>query len=471
MTISKTTKTATRKTAALMQRYRKDTRGQFSIMFGVSLMTLLATVATAVDLSSAFFAKQRLQDTTDQIALYAAKTGETDQGKLSQMAQDYMDTNYPTAAGRTRNNSKIVINSVTRTGETVYVNASNAIKTDFAHLIGFPTVGVRVDSSATYAERSIDIAFVLDSTGSMSGAKMTALKSSASELVKTLDGYKSAQVRASVVPFSNYVNVGTGNRNASWLQLPKEGQITGTPRCEMRSDVISQSNCRKVKSTCDNDGVKSTCYKTVCDVKRGPEYEVCFTPEWTAKWEGCVGSRDVPLNTKAAYAGDKIPGLPGKICGTEMRPLTKNLNNVQSTIKALDAKGNTYMPSGLAWGWRTLTPEAPLTEAASGTKKNTQKVLILMTDGDNTRSKNGDWHEGNDGAKADATTKTLCNNIKDDEIQVYSIAYDIADASTRSLVAGCATSPGMAFEAKNAQDLKAAFEKIGQSLSVLRLTN
>lgn len=471
MTISKTPKTTARAAKTLMQRYRKDTRGQFSIMFGVTLMTLLATVATAVDLSSAYFAKQRLQDTTDQIALYAAKSGETDQGKLSQMAQDYMDTNYPSAEGRTRNNSKIVINSVTRTGETVYVNASNAIKTDFAHLIGFPSVAVRADSSATYAERSIDIAFVLDSTGSMSGAKMTALKSSAVELVKTLDGYKSAQVRASVVPFSNYVNVGTGNRNASWLQLPKEGNMTGTPRCEMRSDVISQTNCRKVKSTCDNDGVKSTCYKTVCDVKRGPEYEVCFTPTWTAKWEGCVGSRNVPLNTQAAYDGKKIPGLPGKICGTEMRPLTTNLKNVESTIKALTPKGNTYMPSGLAWGWRTLNAEAPLTQAATGTKKDTQKVLILMTDGENTRAKAGDWHEGSDVATADATTQTLCENIKDDDIQVYSIAYDISDAGTRTLVANCATTPSMAFEAKNAKDLKSAFEAIGESLSVLRLTN
>ncbi|WP_371395785.1 VWA domain-containing protein [Fretibacter rubidus] len=447
-------------------RYSRDTSGQFGIMFAASIMMLIGGLATAIDLSSAYAAKQRLQDTTDQISLYAARQQITDAGELTLAAQDYMDLNYPGSKG-----SRIKINSVTRTGDTVTVDATNTIDTDFAHMIGYKTLDVRANSSATFAEKSIDIAMVLDSTGSMAGSKMKSLKTSASNLIDTLDDYDTAQVRVAVVPFSNYVNVGLSRRNAKWLSVPKDGVVTLPEKCEKRRDVISKTNCRKVKSTCTNDGVTSTCYKTKCDIKRGPEYEVCFKPTYTAKWHGCVGSRKEPLNEQAAYKGKKIPGLMGNICGTEMRPLTTNLKKAKATIKALDAKGNTYMPSGLAWGWRTLNADVPLTEAAKGKAKDVEKVMILMTDGDNTKSKGGDWHEVNNGVQANAATARLCENAKNDKITIYTIAYDISDADTRSLVKSCASAPAMYFDAKNASDLDKAFKEIGDSLSTLRLTN
>lgn len=448
------------------RQYKSDTSGQFGIMLALSIMMLVGGLATAIDLSNAYSARQRLQDTTDQISLYAARTKITDPAKLTQAAQDYLALNYPGTTG-----SQIKINKVVRVGDTVNIDATDTIKTDFAHMIGYKTLDVQVNSSATYAERSADIAFVLDSTGSMSGAKITTLKKSANELIDTLEGYEAEQIRVAVVPFSNYVNVGLKRRNSNWLNVPKDGVVTAPEKCEMRSKVISKTNCRKVKTTCTNDGVSSTCYKTKCDVKRGPKEEVCYTPSYKAKWQGCVGSRNEPLNEQASYSGKKIPGLMGNICGTEIRPLTTKLKQAKKTINALEAKGNTYMPSGLVWGWRVLNEDAPLTEAAKGKKKNTDKVMILMTDGENTRSKGGDWHEIKDGTQADAATARLCDNVKDDDIQIYTIAYEISDSGTRNLVKNCASQNNMFFEAKNAKDLEKAFKVIGESLSTLRLSN
>ena len=452
--------------AKTARRYKSDTSGQFGIMFGLMVTMLIGGLATAIDLSSAFSARQHLQDTADQISLYAARTKITDPAELTLAAQDYLELNYPGTTG-----NRIVINSVERIGDTVNVDATNTIDTDFAHLIGFKTLDVRVDSSATYSERSADIAFVLDSTGSMEGTKMQALKQSANELIDTLSDFESEQMRISVVPFSNYVNVGLSRRNESWLSVPKDGVVTAPETCEMRRDVISKTNCRKVKSTCTNDGVSKSCTKTQCDVKRGPEYEVCYTPSYKATWHGCVGSRDEPHNEQASYGGRKIPGLMGDICGTEILPLTTKLDQAKSTINALDAKGNTYMPAGLVWGWRALNEDAPLTEAAKGKKDNTDKVMILMTDGSNTKSKGGDWHEVNNGTQADAATARICNNVKDDDIQVYTIAYEVSDNDTRDLVRNCASQNDMYFDAQNAKDLQQAFKEIGESLSTLRLSN
>jgi len=141
----------------------------------------------------------------------------------------------------------------------------------------------------------------------------------------------------SVVPFAQYVNVGPNNVNANWVNVvPQAGQST-------------------------------------------------------ASWNGCVGSRAGRLDARVDVAANApVPattGLPE--CPTAITPLTKNLNTAKTAISGLDAKGWTYLPSGLSWGHRTLDSRAPFTQAASDRK--TDKIMIVMTDGENTRSKSGQF--------------------------------------------------------------------------------
>ncbi len=44
----------------------------------------------------------------------------------------------------------------------------------------------------------------------------------------------------------------------------------------------------------------------------------------------------------------------------------------------------TSIGEGAAWGWRTLSPGAPFTEGRPYGAEENQKVLVLMTDGQNT---------------------------------------------------------------------------------------
>ncbi len=48
--------------------------------------------------------------------------------------------------------------------------------------------------------------------------------------------------------------------------------------------------------------------------------------------------------------------------------------------------GNTNVPEGLAWGWRTVSSNEPFTEGRSNTEKGNDKVVIVLTDGANTYS-------------------------------------------------------------------------------------
>ena len=94
-----------------------------------------------------------------------------------------------------------------------------------------------------------------------------------------------------------------------------------------------------------------------------------------------------------------------------------------------------------------------------------------MTDGANTKSKSGNGHGGNNVGNANRTTKNMCTNVKESEIDVYTIAYDITDNATKNLMRNCATENNMYFDASNAAELNAAFEEIGRNLIRVRLTH
>ena len=449
----------------LLKTYKTDKNGGMAVTFAVTLLMIMAVVGAALDFSMAQSSRMKMQDTADTAVLAAAKSGETTQPALLSVAQEVVNTNNQSGAAVTTSLN------LTDNGR-IRVNVAGQYNTYLMGMFGRPTVDIDVVSEAPLgSSEPVNIALVLDTTGSMSGSKLTSLKTAATNLITLLDSYNNDSLKVSVVPFGQYVNVGMSRRNASWIDVPADSTTRGAQVCRMRSDVISRTNCRMETRRGNNDGVPYTYRARVCDVTRGPEYETCYIPTHRSTWYGCVGSRNAPWNERVAYSGRKIPGLMNVRCGTEMRPMTTNMNSVKATIGALTARGNTYLPSGIAWGWRTLDTNEPLTEARGPFAANTHKVMIIMTDGANTKSKSGNWHGGNNVGQANRTTADMCTNVKDSDIEVYTIAYDITDSATRNRMRNCATNSGMYFNASNAAELTAAFEEIGRNLIRVRLTH
>jgi len=440
-------------------KFGQDEKGNFAIMGAVTMAMLVAGLALSVDVSSGYFAKQRLQDTTDAIALLAARGEIEGQANLTAAAQEYFSITYPGQSG-----SRIELKSITRNGDAVTVVASNVQETYFTGIFGTSGLDVTAASTAQYSNRNVDIAMVLDTTFSMNGAKLNSLKSAANNLIDTFSGFNNENLRVSVIPFAQYVNVGVSRRNAIWLDVPADKNITFT-----RREVVSRSNCRMVTRNGSRDGVPTRRQVRQCDKVLGAPVNVTRR----ATWEGCVGSRQTPYNERADYAGRTIPGLLNSDakCGTEIRPLTANLNAAKQTITALKADGNTYLPAGLAWGWRALDNQEPLTEASTLPVDKTDKVMILMTDGENHNSKNGLLHNGRNRVNADQTTRSMCERIKNEDIQVYTIAYEVSDTPTQNMLRRCASGSGNFFNASNAQELNKAFQAIGASLNELRITS
>ena len=160
-----------------------------------------------------------------------------------------------------------------------------------------------------------------------------------------------------------------------------------------------------------------------------------------------------------------------------MLPMTNNMDTVAETVDAMVPHSETYIPGGLIWGWRTLQPEAPLTEIAQAPSDN-QKVMIVMTDGANSNSlgnpvpwSEGLFHDESDVVAANTLTSELCEDIKNDDIEIYTIALEVIDAATVIMMQNCATSAAHFYDVSNASGLSEVFESISTELADIRLSN
>lgn len=449
--------------------YRNDTGGNVAMIFAICLFFVIGLLAVAIDLSNGFSAKQRLQDTTDAVALLAAKDKTLDTtAKLEAAAQALYDATYPNQSG-----VRIVIEDMHRDGDKVTVVTKNNIDTYFSGVFNTTDLDVGVSSSAVFATKAMDVALVLDTTFSMSeNNKIGGLKVAANNLLTTFDELDNENLRVSVVPFAQYVNVGLSRRHETWLDVPADSTTQGAQVCRMKRDVISRSNCRRIQRTCTDDGVARDCSYTKCDNQYGPEYESCSTPVSSQTWNGCVGSRTGNRDEQAAYNGRKIPGLLNTECGAELQELSNKMTNAKSTVSSMTAdrnNGDTYIPSGVLWGWRTLDASIPLSSSGANVVAEREKVMIVMTDGKNEGSKNGTRHDGANSNAANSKTEATCTAAKNDDVTIYTIAYDVNDTATKTMLTRCATNSTHFFDASNASELNKAFEAIGDALNELRI--
>jgi hypothetical protein len=129
-------------------------------------------------------------------------------------------------------------------------------------------------------------------------------------------------------------------------------------------------------------------------------------------------------------------------------------------VDSMKADGTTNVTIGLVWGWHALTSGAPLTEG-SAPASDLDKVLILLTDGENTENR---WTTNT--SAIDKRTQAVCDNIKKNGIKLYTVR--VLDGSA-ALLRACATSPSMYFEVQQASQLNAVFKSIADSLATLRI--
>lgn len=402
---------------SLILRFAGDRRGNIAIMFGAMFVALILAGGLAVDFQRMGAATGRMQEASDAAVLAAARykalhPAATD-AEITRIGKRLFDEQMKGFPDVDVSKFKIAYQAVNGVFD---LTVDAKLNTLLMRVIGDDAVALDSASQVRLGKPPyLEIALALDVTGSMNQkGKISDMKNAARDFVKAVFSHPGADVKVGVVPFAQYASVGDKYAGAAWL----------------------------------TDG--------------GPS------------WKGCVGSRDYPRNVEdGEYDLEKVPALNGASCPDPLLPLSKDEDAIDDMINDLDANGWTYIPSGLAWAWTLVSPQAPFDEGISFadlSARNGYKSIVLMTDGENTRAPDYPTHNSTSKVLGDNLTKELCVNIKKQDIVVYTIAFDVTDTTIKSILEECATTKQHYFDAANSADMVAAFEAIASSLRSISLS-
>jgi Flp pilus assembly protein TadG len=457
-----------------MLRYLRSQAGNVGIMLALGIFPIMMAVGVAVDMVQTNRTLTVLQSAADAAALSAAASGETDDAKLQVIVENYLTAN---GAAHVLDDIDDIDADLDKSKNVFAVNIRGKRKTSLMYLAGISSMELYAKAEVKLGAEGYEVVLVLDNTASMSqGGRMPALKVAASDLVDKLMEAKDfgAYVKLGVVPFASYVNIGISRRSEPWLDIPADKSETKYA-CWKTYPHATKSNCKQVPYI--NDGIDTGTTYEQCDWNYGLPEEVCGNTTVSETWSGCIGSRNDPLDESIGTVTTPYKGLMNTTCGSEIVELTDSESKLKDAIDGLVATGETYIPAGLLWGWHMVDSNEPLKKAKSQSAMNEiggTKAIVLMTDGQNTLAPYAPHHWGGNGAtdwaKGDAKTSTLCSNIKNDGVTIYTVSFMVTDTQSLDLMAQCASDSTKALTAENAAELAEAFKNIGSSLMAMRLS-
>lgn len=457
-----------------LARFRRQQSGSVAIIFSLSLLALAMASGLAIDYARSTSTYDALQQDLDATLLFVGRQ-KLLAGQNGFDAQDRANRYFKALKRQKHAGGNVQINISEPTPGNLKAVAKAKVPTTISRLFGVRAFSLEAGAEVALGDQPVEVALVLDNTASMAGAKLQALQAAAKSLVQTAYEAERADqnVRIGIVPFGQYVNVGQANRNAPWMSVPLNSSLTGAEVCYDETPVTGTTNCRMVTQTYMVDGFPQTSTSEVCDYQYGPPVRQCYTPVTTNTWYGCAGSRAYPLETLDENYAVRIPGVMNASCPSEIAPLSNDKDALAGQIDGMTATGDTYIPSGLIWGWRMLSKAAPYEDARGYNElvngQPVRKLLVLMTDGKNTLSPTYPAHDGSDAALADTLTSEICRNMKGKGIEIYTIAFQVPDNAAKAVLQECASGASKFFDAGDGAELDRTFREIARDFNPLRL--
>ncbi|MGF1610113.1 MAG: pilus assembly protein TadG-related protein [Kiloniellales bacterium] len=400
--------------AGLLGRFCADRRAAVAVLLSVAIVPLMALLGVATDAGRAYMVQMRLSQAVDSAALAGGRA--FSEAYQANDIDRYFVGNFP--SGYLDATVQPLTISVNEVDGTVEVIASAEVPTTFLRVVNVDQITVKARAVVKRAVRGMELAMVLDVTGSMAGSKITSLRNAANSLVEILYGDRETvnDLWVAVVPFAARVNF---QPHDDWMQsLPSPWNGCGNPR----SGALATNDA----------------------------------PPSSGKWP-------------------QFDGRPGNIyygCpSVSALPLTAEKSTITATIDALEAAGSTRTDIGMVWGWRVLSPQwrdlwgGDPTLPLDYDTPLMEKVAIIMTDGENTPQ------HTYDPLTVSQTNNQLaaeCTAMKAQGITIYTITFQ-APSSLDTLYRNCASDPTKFFKSPTNEDLEKTFKIIGAELSNLRL--
>ncbi|HEY8615764.1 TadE/TadG family type IV pilus assembly protein [Phenylobacterium sp.] len=518
----------------------RDEQGVAAVIFALGLSVLTPMALGVFDVYMASQQRGKLQDALDAAALYAARSNAQDTDEIDAIGDRAFAANLELIRGATLENSTFALQ-----GTKVVASASVRLQA-FA-----PTFWehdpVQVSAQVQRAVDRLEIALVLDNTGSMvlnNSPKLSILKTEAARLVDKLALAASLStepepIKIALVPFSNTVRVQgqtalttynatthTGPGIPSWIDPRGQAhwnaannnifEPADTDRFLLMRNIGQQwAGCVEAR-------------RQPFDISEDPpaandvasQFTPYFWPDELDVSNGTIRVNDYltdgganslttrqKLRRTAKYANNAtwrrtgnfttslgLTYAHGPNAGCTLQPirrLTTDLQQVKTDIAAMTATGETNIPLGLVWGWHTLTPNAPFSDGRAYNTPHLRKIVILMTDGDNTMYDSGTdnasyygglgfiWQNMLPGLGTSSTLaqrqtamngrlSALCTAMKARRIEIYTVRVEVSGGSS-TLLQNCASSPDKFFEVSQASQLGAAFDAIAAAITNLRI--
>ena len=343
----------------LICKFLGDRRGNILPMFGLALIPIVGLIGAGVDYSRANGVKSKVQAALDSTSLAMSANAATQTAaQLQASASSYFFAMYKATASSTV--TLAATYAMTSTGPQVTVTGATNVKTMFMGIpgLGITDMPIKGVSVSAWGNTRLRVALVLDNTGSMNDdGKIGALKTATKNLLTQLkaSAKNDGDVYVSIIPFSQDVNIGKTNVNASYIDWT------------------------------DWDSANQTC----------TWYGGCVTASHSL-WNGCVadrGNSNAPAtqnydqNTTApgTTAASKFPADSTGGCPPQsIMGLNYNWTAMSALVDGMVPNGGTNQPIGLVWGWHSLVGAGPLTSPAMDSNYTYTQVIILLTDGLNT---------------------------------------------------------------------------------------
>lgn len=504
----------------LFKRYWREQIAAIAIVFALMAPLMVGSAGMALDYAMAYLVQQRLNAAIDAAALAAAASS-TDEATIEQRVRDFFDANYPPEKVGFTFEPFVQVN-----GDEVYVSGKAYYDTVFLKALGVTKIDVDVDTTIQREVQGLEVALVMDNTGSMaSNNNIAALKTAAKDFINILYDRASNDsfIRVGLVPYSNTVRVGryglglypdgSDYEGEPFVNLPPDMNYT-TDRtsddwygCVIEHNPTGYTNAATYvpnsrgqlwEDTGGNpdghgwdprDGDNDPYDYDVLDEYEGPwdvyAYGGVIRRGQECDWYGgysnsrcsdCTGgggacNSDYCFCWRSDSAGGTNIGCPA----ASILPLNSDRDLLTEHIDSMNTDGNTLGNIGMTWGYRVLSPEAPYEEGSPWGDINWRKAVVMMTDGDNTH--NGTyssyWFRSRNNLSVNDVNmrfEETCEAMKDQNITVYTITFTSnINNTTKGFYERCATSEDHYFDAPSQEELIEVFRQISRELSNLHI--
>lgn len=450
-----------RRSRSLISAFRRfcdDRRGNVALIFAVSLIPIAIAAGVGLDFSRALMVRSELSEALDAAGLAVGSEQSLSTAQLQSLAQAYFNINFKLDSSFGKPSAV----KVTRDPGRVTLTASVLMPTTLMIIAAIKAMPISFTSTIVWGQTKLWVALVLDNTGSMTEtdstgtSKISALKTATHNLLTMLQNASAnpGDVEVSIVPFTKDVNVGNGYSATAWLDWTDWNAANGKQNCGWGGG---------------NSGWGGSGWGYFNQGQQNNHGKGCTWSYDHTKWNGCITDRTQNYDTMnttpvASNPNTLFPTEQYSYCPLALLPLTDDWTALSTEVDNMYAGGNTNQTIGFVWGWQSLTDGDPLNPGSL--PKDTQQVIILLSDGLNTQNR---WTT--DQSSIDAREKLACDNAKAAGVTICTVFVDLnGTQGSSTALQYCASSASKYFDLTNASSIIATFQDIGTQITHLRVS-